>query len=830
MAVHPDIDVLQAWSTGRLPDAAARLIEMHLTACNTCGDTLEGLPDARALFERIRGLRGLPQAAAEPAGTWLARLKQNRPGAADLDEILRRAHLGQYPMLAKCGAGGMGAVYRATHPIMQREVAIKVLPRRFALDQLAYDRFLREVQLLARLDHPHIVRAYDAGIDAGIPYLVMEHVPGKNCDEYVRQRGPLPVSTVCLLLEQLASALQYAHEQRFVHRDIKPSNLLLNPDATHVKLSDLGLARAGEAALGDSTVSGLTAEGLVMGTPDYLAPEQWQDARSADIRADLYGLGCTAYFLLTAQVPFPGSGDYREKMALHGRGGATPLERLRSEIPTELAAVIRKLMAPRREDRYQTPAELSEALRNLASHRETITRRPPPVTLTGRPVLWAAAAMAGLVLLFVVATQFRGSHRDPRPVRSESAAASEQKVAAAPVAPVDEGPLENDADTSDTVPVPTKPENIPLPSTFPQLDARMTALLDGKEEEVADDGMEEDLEGRTPTLTKTFRGHTGEVTWVAFAPDSLSFASASFDRTVRVWSPGEDEPRAVLRHPHQVTCVAFAPQGNSLASCTDEEGAVRLWNITSREAMVLGTHKGPWSMLRCVAFRDDGGLIASGSMAVVSQSSVMLWDPSRKKSGATLGPAGDRAYGGVYGLAFCPHTKLLAVGYDVPQAAGVRLWDTASREELDFLAGPSIVVAFSPNGKRLIAAQGQDAVLWSVDPQKKRAIKDANFQLAAVPFGFPRFACSAAFAPDNRTLAISYHDGTVALWNADTSHQLAEFKAHAVPRSHVIHYRECSVAFAPDGKTLLTGGFDHQVKLWKLPSAKQEPDQQTQDE
>jgi WD40 repeat protein len=319
-----------------------------------------------------------------------------------------------------------------------------------------------------------------------------------------------------------------------------------------------------------------------------------------------------------------------------------------------------------------------------------------------------------------------------------------------------------------------------------------------------------------PQLVKTFHGHTGKITAVAFAPDGASFASASFDKSVRLWKPDEDEPIAKLPHKDSVHGVAYAPDSKTLATCTDQEGAVRLWDVATRKETMLGVQGGPWGYLRCVAFRSDGQLLASGSMAVVSQESVKLWNIAEKKAWSSLGVARDRSFAGVHALAFCPGTRLLAVANHVaPHPCGVRLWDTATREELDFLAGPSIALAFSPDGRKLAAAEGRDVTLWSFNPEKKSAVKGSDLQ-AATGFGFPKLACSAAFAPDNRTLAVAYNDGTVILWNTQTSEQLASFTAHAVPRSSTIHYQECSVAFAPNGQHLLTGGFDHLVKLWKL--------------
>jgi hypothetical protein len=777
---HYNLDILAAYATGKLAEETAREVEAHLSGCETCGETLDGLTVHTALLDRLHRLGPAPESTEATPPQLLDRLKQARRTAeADTDDLLRRGRLGQYRLRARLGAGGMGQVYKAVHLVMKREVALKVLPSRLAAVPTSLERFHREVEVLARLDHRNIVRAYDAGLDDGVPYLVMEYVAGTDLHRHVYEHGPLPVEAACDYIRQAAAALQHAHAHHYVHRGIKPSNLLLDAGRHVVKISDLGLARAEQIALGESTVGELTSEGIAMGTPDLLAPEQWEDARRADIRADLYSLGCTFYFLLTAQPPYPG-GAYREKMARHCRGGAVPVEQLRPETPAAVAAVVRKLMAPDPRQRYQTPAELIDALDGTAVPAPA-PKRPPALPRRRLPLPYMAAALAigaaALALVLVLGGAFvlfaLLGHRGMAPDAGE------------PLAP-DGGPVgQQQADKTQPVPRPA------------------VAIVAGE-----------------PQLVKEFKGHTGEVTWVAFAPDGTSFASASFDQTVRLWKPAEDEPIAKLRHKGQVMCVTYSPDGKTLATCTDGEGAVRLWDVATETETLLGTHH-DMKLLRCVSFRSDGRLLASGSMAVQAKESVKLWDVPGKQAIGSLGPAWDRSYAGVYAAVFCPGTKLLAVAHHAaPNPAGVRLWDTETNQELDFLAGLSVALAFSPDGRRLAAAEGPDVTIWAVDPEKKRAVPDRKLQFKPAKLG-PALACCAAFAPDDRTLAVAYRDGTVVLWNTQSSEQLTAFTAHAEVKSAIAYFRECSVAFAPDGQTLLTGGFDHAVKLWKLPTVPQ---------
>jgi serine/threonine-protein kinase len=277
--------------------------------------------------------------------------------AYQVDELRRGRSpvLGPYLLLERLGEGGMGQVYKARHRLMNRLVALKLIRR----DRLAGNgpaRFLREMQTAARLDHPHIVHAYDADKVKGRPLLVMEYVEGGSLGGLVDRVGPLPVGAACEYVRQAALGLHHAHERGVIHRDVKPSNLLLKAAEGQVKVADFGLSRLREAA-----DDGLTHTGWAVGTADYIAPEQATDSRSVDLRADLYGLGCTLYCLLSGGPPFP-EGSLVDKLRRHACDDPRPVEALRPDVPAALAAVVARLMAKKPQDRYPTAAEVAGAL------------------------------------------------------------------------------------------------------------------------------------------------------------------------------------------------------------------------------------------------------------------------------------------------------------------------------------------------------------------------------------------------------------------------------------------------------------------------------------
>jgi response regulator RpfG family c-di-GMP phosphodiesterase/serine/threonine protein kinase len=268
--------------------------------------------------------------------------------------------LGNYRVLDRLGAGGMGVVFRAEHIRMRRQVAIKVLPLSPDQDQRILRRFMTEIRAIARLQHPNIVGAIDAGEahpdDRNNPVLhffVMEYVPGQDLEEYVRTHGPLSPAKATDVIHQVASALAEAHKHQLVHRDIKPSNVQLTPEG-QAKLLDFGLAR--------HFGPGVTEPGTVLGTLDYMAPEQVQDAHSVDIRADLYALGGTMYWCLTGKPPFPPRGNVVQELATR-LSQQPPSARARCPaVPEELDAVVRQLMALKPEDRYPNPQAVMKAL------------------------------------------------------------------------------------------------------------------------------------------------------------------------------------------------------------------------------------------------------------------------------------------------------------------------------------------------------------------------------------------------------------------------------------------------------------------------------------
>jgi eukaryotic-like serine/threonine-protein kinase len=282
--------------------------------------------------------------------------------------------LGQYVLLEKLGEGGMGEVYKARQRRLERDVALKVIRRERLDNPAAVSRFRREVQAVASLAHPNVVRAYDADEAGGVHFYAMEFIEGINLARLVREQGPLPVADACDCVRQSALGLQHAHERGLVHRDIKPSNVLLGSNGV-VKLLDLGLARLHDVA-GAEQQTRLTHEGLVIGTPDFIAPEQARNSHGADIRADLYSLGCTYFYLLTGQPPYPG-GTPTERLVKHSVEPIPDVRQLRADVPVGIAAVIQKLLAKRPEDRFQAPAELAEVVEPYCPRLSGHARHPP---------------------------------------------------------------------------------------------------------------------------------------------------------------------------------------------------------------------------------------------------------------------------------------------------------------------------------------------------------------------------------------------------------------------------------------------------------------------
>ncbi|MBX6316495.1 MAG: serine/threonine protein kinase, partial [Isosphaeraceae bacterium] len=265
----------------------------------------------------------------------------------------------RYVILDKIGAGSMGRVYKAQHQLMGRTVALKLIAPEVVANQRAIARFQREMKLVGRLDHPNVVRAFDAGQVGQVLYIVMEYVPGQSLGQRFKARGPLPPLDVVAYAAQAALGLQHAHEQGIVHRDIKPSNLLLSRDG-QIKILDLGLAVLTE---GDGQATFATADGIAVGTIDYMSPEQ-ASGRDVDGRSDLYSLGCAMYHLIAGQLPFPGATPV-DRLGARINQRPTPITEYRPDLPPSLVRVLDRLLATRPQDRFASAAEAAEALRDL---------------------------------------------------------------------------------------------------------------------------------------------------------------------------------------------------------------------------------------------------------------------------------------------------------------------------------------------------------------------------------------------------------------------------------------------------------------------------------
>jgi len=414
MSTCPPREQLELLTNHKLGPTDQAAIQTHVGGCTACQHTLASLgPGPTQQWQPSPSVDD----ESPPENNLLAEFR-NHP---------------RYRVTGVLGRGGMGTVYKAEHRLLERPVVLKVI-RPELLDNLGIvQRFQREAKLAARLSHPNIVAVYEAEQIGRTHLLVMELVEGVNLAELVAQRGLLPVAESCELIRQAAIGLQHVHEQGLVHRDIKPANLLVSP-AGVVKILDLGLATFKASKSGGE----LTTAGQFLGTVDYAAPEQWENTRDVDIRADIYSLGCTLYYLLVGQSPFPSSkySTTMQQMWAHSQAPRPPIRDLRPDVPEAVAAVVDRMLAKNPDERFGSPREVADALQpfveacDLAEFvrtaRRTTTSRidlsrvssaspskpkshvAPPPRLSRRTAIAGATALTVVVLIVAAAIAFLG--------------------------------------------------------------------------------------------------------------------------------------------------------------------------------------------------------------------------------------------------------------------------------------------------------------------------------------------------------------------------------------------------------------------------------------
>lgn len=355
---HPSREQLTDFVAGKLDSVDQTEVESHIEGCAECCEILRSLPD-ETLIKHMRvsdtlSLEGGTDGVAVAANTGDEQSPKLPP------ELTNHP---KFRIVRQLGAGGMGVVYEAVHRVMERPVALKIISRQLVNNQEAIERFHLEVKAAAMLSHRNIVTAHDADREGDIHFLVMEFVAGTSLSQLVQQRGRLSVLHACNYAMQVAQGLQHASEHGMVHRDIKPQNLMRTPKGT-IKILDFGLARMA-SELGTAR---LTRAGAALGTADYIAPEQIEDSRDVDIRADIYSLGCTLYFLLTGHVPYP-DGSAVDKILAHLKETPRSLSDVRNDVPSEVVRVVERMMARDPTERFQTPAAVVEALKPFGRPR-----------------------------------------------------------------------------------------------------------------------------------------------------------------------------------------------------------------------------------------------------------------------------------------------------------------------------------------------------------------------------------------------------------------------------------------------------------------------------
>jgi anti-sigma factor RsiW len=383
----PPLDSLKDLLADRLPAEDHRKLSAHLEACTACQHRVEGLTAGQRSWPGMARKLGAFRSAPEPAlRKVMDKLKEgseeettDQPAcAADLpldflspsDKPDQLGRLERYEVLQEIGRGGMGVVLKAFDPSLHRVVAIKVLAPQLATSGVARKRFMREAKAAAAVTHDHIVTIHAVEESNGLPYLVMQYVPGQSLQDRIDKDGPLELSDILRIGMQTASGLAAAHAHGIVHRDIKPANILLEEGVQRVKITDFGLARAMDDA-------SLTQSGFVAGSPLYMAPEQAR-GEALDHRADLFSLGSVLYTMCTGRPPFRAANTLAVLRRV-SEDTPRPIREINPEIPDWLADIVAKLLAKEPAERFQSAAEVEEVLgRHLAQLQHHASWTPPP--------------------------------------------------------------------------------------------------------------------------------------------------------------------------------------------------------------------------------------------------------------------------------------------------------------------------------------------------------------------------------------------------------------------------------------------------------------------
>jgi serine/threonine protein kinase len=693
-------------------------------------------PDLAArLREQVRLHRAMEAVAGE--STLPGRRDTSGPAAGDArlpGGLVPPPSLAGYEILGELGRGGMGVVYKARHRLMERTVALKVIHRRLLAGHEPVERFEREVKAAAALNHPNVVTAFDAVQVGDEHVLVMEFVAGVTLAQLVERDGPLPVGIACDYARQAALGLQHAFEQGLVHRDIKPQNLMLTPQG-RVKVLDFGLARLHRGEPG-----ALTASGMVMGTPDYLAPEQAADPRAADIRADLYSLGCTLYFLLVGQPPFPG-GTFVQKLEAHARKAPPPLCRRRPEVPAGLARVVERLLAKDPARRYQSPAEVAAALEPFTrpvSPARPDTGRARSIVLkasvgTVGCALTVSTALVGLSIALPVFERWRAP--DPAPVKPDTGAAPKPL-------PGDQPPPAATTEIEEIRRIRAGPNRIGALALSPDGEVLATG---------GDDGVLRLWDTATLQEQHTFKGHRTSLLAVAISPRGDAVACGGYDPAVRCWDAATGKALPTFDGwSGAVRALVFAPDGQTLyGGC--EEGRLRRFDVKTGQGRTLAALG---CMVRAMALAPDGRTLAVSLWETAG--TIRLWDPEANKDKGQL-----EATQGEYAALAVDRTGTLIAGGGL--AKHLKVWKTDTCKVWREIPGPHpawiLGAAFPPDGKWLVSVDGsfQDPeapcalTLWDVE--SAREVRRLRLEHGCF--------YKVVFAPDGRSCYACLHDGTV---------------------------------------------------------------------